>query len=70
MRHAQRPRAELGAPVFARLRRKFAAVAQIDLYMGAVAGGRLRVLNEEGSTLQSSDYNPAPFFALSGSISF
>jgi hypothetical protein len=59
-----------GAPVFARLRRKFAAVAQIDLYMGAVAGGRLRVLNEEGSTLQSSDYNPAPFFALSGSISF
>jgi hypothetical protein len=59
-----------GAPVFARLRRKFAPVAQIDLYVGAVAGGRLRLLNEAGSTVQSSDYSPAPFFALSGSISF
>jgi hypothetical protein len=59
-----------GVPVFARLTRKFGPVAQIDLYMGAIAGGRLRVLNEAGSTLRSSDYNPAPFFALSGSISF
>jgi hypothetical protein len=59
-----------GAPVFSRLTRKFGPVAQVDLYIGAVVGGRLRVLNDAGSTLQSSNYNPAPFFALSGSISF
>ena len=59
-----------GAPVFARLTRKFGPVAQIDLYAGAVVGGRLRVLNEAGTVVQSSDYNPAPFFALSGTIQF
>ncbi len=59
-----------GAPVFARLTRKFGPVAQIDLYAGAVVGGRLKVLNESGATVQSSNYSPAPFFALSGSISF
>jgi hypothetical protein len=59
-----------GAPVFARLTRKFGPVAQVDLYMGAVVGGQLKVRNEAGSTVQSSNYSPAPFFALSGSIRF
>ncbi len=59
-----------GVPMFARLTRKFGPVAQVDLYVGAVVGGRLKVLNEAGSTVQSSDYSPAPFVALSGSISF
>jgi hypothetical protein len=56
--------------VFARLTRKFGPAAQVDLYIGAVAGGRLKVLSEAGSTVQSSNYDPAPFFALSASISF
>jgi hypothetical protein len=59
-----------GAPVFARLTRKFGPEAQVDLYMGAVVGGRLKVRNEAGSTVQSSNYSPAPFVALSGTISF
>jgi len=59
-----------GVPVFARLTRKFGPAAQVDLYIGAVAGGRLKVLSEAGSTVQSSNYDPAPFFALSASISF
>jgi len=59
-----------GAPVFARLTRKFGPAAQIDLYAGVVAGGQLNVLNTAGATVQASDYKPAPLFALSGSIRF
>lgn len=59
-----------GAPVFARLTRRFGPTARIDLYAGGVAGGQLKLLNGNGRTLQSSDYGVAPFFALSGTISF
>lgn len=59
-----------GAPVFARLARKFGNAAQIDLYAGMVANGQLKVLNAAGATLQASDYSAAPLFALSGSIRF
>jgi len=59
-----------GAPVFARLTRKFGPVAQIDLYVGAVVGGRLKVLDAAGATMQVSNYGAAPLLALSGSISF
>ncbi len=59
-----------GTPVFARLTRKFGPTARIDLYAGAVVGGRLRVLDDSGHTLQQSDYGTAPLLALSGNISF
>jgi hypothetical protein len=59
-----------GVPVFARLTRKFGPQAQIDVYAGAVVGGRLQVLSPDGATLYSSDYGAAPLLAISGSISF
>ena len=59
-----------GVPVFARLTRKFGPAAQIDLYAGMVLGGQLKLLNADGDTLQSSDYSPAPLFALSGTFRF
>jgi hypothetical protein len=59
-----------GAPVFARLTRKFGPIGQIDLYAGWVVGGKLRVLDSTGATLQSSGYGAAPLLALSGTINF
>jgi outer membrane receptor protein involved in Fe transport len=59
-----------GTPVFARLRYTFNPAAHIDLYAGAVVGGRLKVLDASGATLQQSDYGTSPLLALSGSISF
>lgn len=59
-----------GAPVFARLSRKFGPQGSIDFYAGAVVGGSLRVLDRNGSTVSSSDFKPAPLLAISGSWSF
>lgn len=59
-----------GAPVFARVTRKFGPVAQVDFYAGMVVAGRLKVLDAAGSTVQSSDYGVAPLFALSATINF
>lgn len=59
-----------GVPVFARLTRKFGPVAQLDLYAGYVLGGRLKVMNESGATVQQTDYGASPMIALSGSIGF
>jgi hypothetical protein len=35
-----------------------------------VVGGKLRVLDSTGATLQSSGYGAAPLLALSGTINF
>lgn len=59
-----------GVPLFARLTRKFGPLAQIDLYGGYVVGGKLKVLNESGATVQSTNYSASPMIALSGSVSF
>lgn len=59
-----------GVPLFARLTRKFGPVAQLDLYAGVVVAGKLKVLNADGATVQSSDYGAAPLIALSGTINF
>jgi hypothetical protein len=59
-----------GVPVFARLTHKFGPVAQVDLYAGYVLGGRLKVLNQFGTTVRQTDYGASPMLALSGSISF
>jgi len=59
-----------GVPLFARLTRKFGPVAQVDLYAGAVIGGKLKLINAAGGTVQSSRYGAAPLLALSGTINF
>ena len=59
-----------GVPVFARLTRKFGPAARIDFYAGLVAGGKLRLLDTNGETLQSADYGTAPLFGISGSFRF
>lgn len=59
-----------GIPIFARLTRSFGAAARIDLYAGLVADGRLRLLDANGQTLQSTNYGTAPLLAISGSLSF
>lgn len=59
-----------GVPVFARVTRHFGAAGQIDLFAGAVTGGKLQVDNAAGSTVQSTGYGSAPLFALTGTIKF
>ena len=59
-----------GIPIFARVTRKFGPAARIDLYAGLVANGKLRLLDANGETLQSTDYGSAPLLAISGSFSF
>jgi hypothetical protein len=53
-----------------RLTRSFGPAGQIDLYAGAVSGGKLKVKNAAGQTVQSSDYSLAPLFAVTGTINF
>lgn len=59
-----------GVPLFVRLTRSFGPAGQIDLYAGAVSGGKLKVKNAAGQTVQSSDYGSAPLFAVTGTINF
>ena len=59
-----------GIPVFARLTRTFGPAARIDLYAGLVANGKLRLLDENGGTLRSTNYGTAPLLAITGSFSF
>lgn len=59
-----------GVPVFARLTRQLGRQGHIDLYAGAVAAGKLRVLAATGATLSSSNYHPAPLLALSATLNF
>lgn len=59
-----------GIPVFARLTRKFGPAARIDVYAGLVANGKLRLLDTNGGTLRSTDYDTAPLFGITGSVSF
>lgn len=59
-----------GIPVFARLTRKFGPAARIDFYAGLVADGKLRLLDDNGTTLRTADYGTAPLFGITGSFSF
>ena len=59
-----------GVPVFARLTRQLGKQGHIDLYAGAVTGGKLRVLDANGATLSSSSYQAAPLLAASATLSF
>lgn len=59
-----------GVPVFARLTRQLGTQGRVDLYAGAVTGGKLRVLDPSGATVSSSSYRPAPLLAASATLSF
>jgi hypothetical protein len=53
-----------GIPLFARLTRKLGPNGRLDLYAGATVAGTLKLRDPGGNTLVSSDYNAAPFVAL------
>jgi hypothetical protein len=53
-----------GIPLFARLTRKLGPRGRLDLYAGATVAGTLKLRDPEGNSLVSSDYNAAPFIAL------
>jgi len=59
-----------GVPLFLRLTTKPAAQARIDFYAGAVAGGQLRVLDANGSTVSSSDYKLSPLLGITAALNF
>jgi len=51
-------------PVFFRLSRNIGKQAQVDFYAAALANGRLKVKNPDGSDLASDDYRTAPALGL------
>ena len=59
-----------GIPLFARLSRKIGPKGRVDLYAGAVVGGRLEVTSADGNTTTSSDYRAAPLFGLTAALDF
>jgi hypothetical protein len=59
-----------GIPLYVRLTYKPTAHGRIDFYAGAIVNGELRVLNSNGSTVTSSDYDAAPILGISGSLRF
>ncbi|MBS0321330.1 MAG: hypothetical protein JSR18_12365 [Proteobacteria bacterium] len=61
---------ESGVPVFAELTYKLGKNGSIVGYAGVVAAGNLRVMNSDGATLSSSDYDAAPIVGMSASIRF
>ena len=59
-----------GIPLFARLTRKLGANARLDAWAGATIAGTLKLRDPDGNTLVSSDYNAAPFVAVTLSGDF
>ncbi len=59
-----------GIPLFARLSRKLGKDLRVDLYGGATVAGTLKLRDSNGNTLVSSDYNAAPFMALTLAADF
>ena len=59
-----------GIPLFARLSRKLGPKGRIDLYAGAVVGGRLEVTNAAGNATTSSDYHTAPLLGITAALDF
>ena len=59
-----------GVPLFARLSYQPSPPFSIDVYAGAIVAGELRVLNSDGATISSSEYNTSPIFAISAIYTF
>jgi hypothetical protein len=59
-----------GFPLFARLTRKLGPQDRLDFYVGAMAGGQLRVQNSNGGTVASSAYKLAPLLGVTAVVKF
>jgi len=59
-----------GIPLFARLSRTLGPKGRVDLYAGAVVGGRLEVTSADGNATSSSDYRTAPLFGITAALDF
>ncbi len=53
-----------GTAVFLRLKREPLYGFDVSVFLGAVVGGELELEDEDGDDLASSDYDPAPFAAV------
>jgi hypothetical protein len=49
---------------FLRMQRKIGERLTIDLAGGGLFGGDLSIENEDGNEIESDEYDPAPFLAL------
>jgi hypothetical protein len=59
-----------GVPIFAHAAFSPSQALTVDFYAGAIVDGNLRVLNENGSTVSSSDYKPQPVLGIRASYAF
>jgi hypothetical protein len=59
-----------GVPIFAHLSFTPSRALAVDFYAGAIVDGNLRVLNENGSTVSSSDYKAQPVLGIRASYAF
>jgi hypothetical protein len=59
-----------GVPVFAHVAFSPTASLTVDFYAGAVVNGNLRVLDSNGSTVTSSDYDAQPVLGIRASYAF
>ncbi len=51
-------------PLFVRIARNFGTQTSVDVYAGVAVGGRLRVIDTNGTTVASDDYATAPLVGL------
>ena len=59
-----------GIVSFLRLRRAVPSGLEVDFYAGAVLNGELELKDSDGDAVASSDYNTAPFAAVTLSVAF
>jgi len=59
-----------GIVSFLRLRRVTTSGFDVDFYIGAILNGELELKDSDGDNLSSSDYNTAPYAAITLSLAF
>ena len=59
-----------GVPIFAHLAFSPSRALTVDFYAGAIVDGNLRVLDSNGSTVSSSDYEPQTVLGIRASYAF
>jgi hypothetical protein len=59
-----------GAPIFLRASREFARTYTLNLYAGVVAGGELRVEDQNGNLLRKEEFDLAPIIGLNVTARF
>lgn len=61
---------ETGIPIWGRISHACTDNFKINIYGGVMAGGELRLEDEDGDGVANSDYDPAPFVGISGTYRF